>query len=205
MRNLSTLTTAITTGVATLLFAAGPVAGQESPPNQERPPRLFHDDLQEVNPGEQEPEGPPLPPSVKFYTNQREFLYSCPEGYERVPKKLEEDYGVKPPAVLCVTIPPGSLKQSGEPSLLFSTDEPPTLPTPASPDDPAAEPRIELPPGLIAVGGEECPEGYEEIPNGADLYGAKVGIPGFRTDGQLTYVSLTVCREIAASERQAGE
>lgn len=198
MRSLSTLTTAIAAGVATLLFAIGPVTGQESPPSQDQPSLLPPDDPQ--------PEGPPLHPSVKLYENKRVLSQdSCPEGYDRVPRAVEKWQNVKPPTVLCEEIPPGSLKQSGEPGLLFSTDEPPTLPTPASPADPAAEPRVELPPGLIAQGAGECPEGYEEIPNGADLYGARVGVPGFRTDGQLTYVPLTVCREIAASEKQARE
>jgi hypothetical protein len=122
MRTLSTLTTAITAGVATLLFAAGPVAGQESPPSQDQPSLLLPDALQEVNPGEQEPDSPTSSPPVIYYvTEKRVFSQdSCPEGYERVPRKLEEEYSIKPPTVLCQEIPPGSLKQDGEPRLFLT-------------------------------------------------------------------------------------
>jgi hypothetical protein len=65
--------------------------------------------------------------------------------------------------------------------------------TPPTPDKSLSLPKVsevDLPPGII-VSPAYCPQGYEEIPNGAELYQVKpVEIPGFNP------TPLHVCREI---------
>lgn len=56
---------------------------------------------------------------------------------------------------------------------------PPQPPHPFAPQPPTLE--MELPPG-VRVFPSYCPHGYEEIPNGAELYNVRPGvIVGFKT------------------------
>lgn len=136
---------------------------------------------------------PAPPPSLPLSSNQGVFYHSCPDDYYEASTGAAALYDIKPPVVLCMRkpamataspLPPGAGQHDLEG---YSHSQSPRASKPTSP-------QIPLPPGMFATTGR-CPSGSEEVPNGADRYGAKVSLPGFRGGSKLFDFPLTVCQD----------